>query len=291
MEMSYPKFLEWASAGTEQWRESFPGTSRSNQTTFTYDHLVCYMWQHYARCLVVISENPAVASASKEELPAVRDFVLVSRILATDAKRRMGYFAECASTNEVLKVAEEQLEAATGVAVNAEVLHEHIAAICTHVQPSPLVAYGLLLGPAPREVVGKSLLPKVHRWMHILLGLPSVADDGAPDIEGLIKEHLALRLYLQRRKRGRQDLQLEGGVVTLSKRSRKVGEREQTKRDRQNLLSAIHAVRTKVAFKNVAMLPTPSTALSRSWSTWTLSSMVPTSLQILGIGQRSPTPA
>ena len=109
MEMSYPKFLEWASAGTEQWRESFPGTSRSNQITFTYDHLVCYMWQHYARCLVVISENPAVASASKEELPAVQDFVLVSRILATDAKRRMGYFAECAGTNEVLKVAEEQL--------------------------------------------------------------------------------------------------------------------------------------------------------------------------------------
>ena len=152
----------------------------------------------------------------------------------------------------MLKVAEEQLEAATGVAVNAEVLHEHIAAICTHVQPSPLVAYGLLFGLAPREVVGKSLLPKVHMWMHILLGLPSVADGGARDIEGLIKEHVALRLHLQRRKRGRQDLQLEGGVVTLSKSSRKVGEREQTKRDRQHLLSAIHAVRTKVAFKNVA---------------------------------------
>ena len=40
-------------------------------------------------------------------------------------------------------------------------------------------------------------------------------------------------------------------MVTLSKPSRKVGEREQTKRDRQHLLSAIHAVRTKVAFKNV----------------------------------------
>ena len=132
--------------------------------------------------------------------------------------------------------------------MNAEVLHEHIAAICTHVQPSPFVAYGLLLVPA----VGKSWLPNVHRWMHIFLGLPSLADDGAPDIEGLIKEHLALRLYLKRRMRGRQDLQLEGGVVTLSKRSRKVGEREQTKRDRQNLLSAIHAVRTKVAFENVA---------------------------------------
>ena len=61
-----------------------------------------------------------------------------------------------------------------------------------------------------------------------------------------------MRLYLERRKRGRQDLQLEGGVVTLSKRSRKVGEGEQTKRDRPNLLSALHAVRTKVAFKNVA---------------------------------------
>ena len=41
-------------------------------------------------------------------------------------------------------------------------------------------------------------------------------------------------------------------MVTLSKRSRKVGEGEQTKRDRQNLLSEIHAVRTKIAFKNVA---------------------------------------
>ena len=63
-----------------------------------------------------------------------------------------------------LKVA----EAATGVAVNAEVLHEHIAAICT----SPLVANGLLLGLAPREVVVKSMLPKFHR-LHIFLGLPS----------------------------------------------------------------------------------------------------------------------
>ena len=98
-----------------------------------------------------------------------------------------------------------------------------------------------MLTPEPQCIVGSSLLPKVHQWVRMLLGLPARRHDVEPSPDELMIELLQLRSQHERLKRNPRELELDGNMVRIAKRCKRITHKDQVGRDRENLMCALHA--------------------------------------------------
>ena len=255
LQISSPKLLEWASLQGFLDTGSMPTDSlmlRNQHFLFSCRHAISYLWQFYSRGVCAISQSPALGDFSGELSRPQQDFERCARILALDAEQRGVDAADCADIDSLRKVVQDQLFAATSVETDAEFMCESIPVLCTHMTPNPMLAYGLLLGTSPALVVGPAALPKVHAWMSLLLGLPTRGDATDINLQALLQENMSLRREIELRKRGRADeLEVSGNVVAIAKRAKHCDAAGQAARDKMNMLSAIHAVKCKIAFRNV----------------------------------------
>ena len=242
------KLRSFCTEGSDTWLASFPEGHRrlTQHKMFTYAHAMTGLWQFISRCVEKLARD-------REPYPSdlLGDFDRASHVVLKDAEERNLGFPEIDDIPGILKEMERQFEAVTNIPVDAAALYEAASIVCRHVPPSTVIAYGLLLSPYPRSVIGDALLPTLHNWVHLLLGLPRLHDDKELTVQELLQENIQLRLHASGVKRSREDLELRGSAIhvigkRLSARGR-VSPSEQGQRDRQNLLSALHAVSSNVA--------------------------------------------
>ena len=241
--------------------QGFPCFDAASPAEYSFEHALRYLWDFYAASLDAIAAAPGLAWVAPDTEPTrqQRDFELCRLVLQRDAEQGGVDVSDRADVDAITNVVKEQLFAATGLQADPEFVCEHIPAMCTHLTPNPMIAYALLLGPSPADVVGCATLPMVHNWMAQLLRIPirgdvAAAFFGPPALDAVQQENLALRRELGLRKRGRtNDLEAHGDVVRVKKREGRGGRATWAGRealDKLQMLEAIHAVKCKIALRN-----------------------------------------
>ena len=153
LEISAPKLRAWAlQAGGAEQREQ-------KGLHMSYRGVIAYLWAFYAHSLEAVLVCPSLADSTSSPSRALDDFHHCARILALDAEQQGLDTADCPEVDSVALLVQEQIATALGVAVNAEFMCSCIPALCTHLAPNPLMAYGLLLGRAAGSTVGLAALP------------------------------------------------------------------------------------------------------------------------------------
>ena len=136
--------------------------------------------------------------------------------------------------------------------LDLSLLSDSFARCCSHLSPTPMVAYALLAGDASSRVLGPLVAPKLKHWISVLLALPTGKEPVDPSTDDLIAENVALRkeLELKKRRRTSNEFDVQGSVVQCHQGQDAV--KDQWQRDKINILSTLHAVRNKIPFKHIA---------------------------------------
>ena len=97
-------------------------------------------------------------------------YSLCVHVLKQHAEQNGVQMADCQSIDDVRVIVEDTLFAATGVKANAEYMCDELPSICLHQPPSPLIAFGLLLGPAVLKVASPLIQPVIKGFVYLLAG-------------------------------------------------------------------------------------------------------------------------
>ena len=219
-----------------------PGTMRGGSATYQYEEGLLYIWEHFVRILPNVSmfppssEKGAISSASGR--------------LLTDVKTCNAVFSHhfshvgigggpLASVDDLDSIVRDVVHTCIGHMVDTSLLRDMFPKLCSHLGPSPVVAYAILAGGAASLILGPLMAPKMKHWISVLLSIPAGEEPVGPSIDDLIVENVALRreLQLAKRQRTASEFEVQGSVVKC--RQQQGFRKDQNQRDKMNILSTL----------------------------------------------------
>ena len=246
MRVSYTFLKQWASSGSDEWQQTFPHVGKAHGHRWSYEHMVLYMWEY----LIQNIRQRIRPGCPLHEGAADVDKVI--ELLQQDLLDRNIELGECDTIQSAYDIIKDHMLQSIGMPIACDGLYDDLVGAAATFKLNIVVVFALLLGDSSLPVVGPSLLPKVQKWAWILLGVPVRRHEVEPTIDDLTMELLHLRAQHEYLKRNPTDLEVDDGIVRLRKRSKRVVATDQSARDRENIMCAEHAIRCKIAMKNVA---------------------------------------
>ena len=156
---------EWSSSGTDEWKQTFPKLALKGKVLhWTYEHMLLYMWEHVAANIQRRLRPGGLPAHVVDQLDLLID------VLAQDLEGRNIDLGECDTLPSAYDIIKSHFLDAIGFPVASDEMYDHLVDAASVGKINIVVVLALLLSDAPLKVVGPSLLPKVHKWTHVLLG-------------------------------------------------------------------------------------------------------------------------